>query len=202
VNEQGVDVSAYQSLATIGAQLPTWRFGFVKATEGIGYVNPIHERQLALFAEAGRPTGLYHFLRHDEPALAQWRHFAQYLAPHRGRVVLAVDHETDESGVRPSLRLVRAFVGYAHKSGYRIGRYASLSTFYDGQVGADWRWIADWRPEPPPLQCAFWQRRVAHGFDLDTFLGRDLHAFWKANVYHVPRRRPRVLGGGGLIRPA
>src|SRR5205807_2817520 len=129
----GTDVSGYQSLAAIEARLGQFAFAFVKATEGVGYVNPIHEKQLALFADAGKPVGLYHFLRHDESAGAQWRHFRQYVAPHRGRVVIAVDHETDESKQLPSLKLVRRFVASAHADGYRIGRYASLFVFYDGQ---------------------------------------------------------------------
>jgi GH25 family lysozyme M1 (1,4-beta-N-acetylmuramidase) len=184
---KGIDVASYQTLAEIEQQIKTGNanFGFVKATEGNHYVNPIHVDQAKLFFHNGKPVGFYHFLVHDVPAKEQWAHFAATIHPYRHSTIIAVDDERDSAGQFAPRELVKNFVALAHKNGYRIGRYASLATFEEGSVGADWRWIAYWNNTPPPLKFKFWQQQSeSGGVDHDVFNGNvdQMHKFWHSNT--------------------
>jgi len=184
---RGIDVASFQSLSEIEAQIKAGKaeFGFVKATEGAHYINPIHVQQAQLFAHHGKPFGFYHFLVHNTPAKIQWQHFNSVIRPYAHSAIIALDDESDEQGKMAPRELVKNFVSNAHRSGYRIGRYASLATFELGSVGADWRWIAYWNPQPPPMKWRFWQTKATNGgTDHDVFNGdtKALHRFWIANT--------------------
>lgn len=58
---QGIDVSSYQSAATLNAWLPKIGFGIVKATEGVSYVSSVRSSQAAALRAAGKLVGFYHY---------------------------------------------------------------------------------------------------------------------------------------------
>jgi len=183
---KGIDVASFQSLHEIEAELNAGRanFGFVKATQGAHYINPIHVQQAKLFARHGKPFGFYHFLEHDVPAKDQWQHFESVIRPYAHSAIIAVDDEADASGKMSPRQLVKNFVSLAHRNKYHIGRYASLAVFEAGSVGADWRWIAYWNETPPHMKFKFWQKTGSGEIDRDVFNGnqKELHNFWIANT--------------------
>ena len=62
----GIDVSGYQRTISWKAIKDAGvEFGFVKATEGTGYVNPTYERHRKAARRHGIPVGAYHFARPD-----------------------------------------------------------------------------------------------------------------------------------------
>jgi GH25 family lysozyme M1 (1,4-beta-N-acetylmuramidase) len=195
---QGIDVASFQSLKSIEVVLPTIGFGIVKATEGSGYVNPIHVAQARTFARAGKAVGFFHFLRHDESARAQWAHFQSVIASHHGGVVFALDHEMDEGGYIPAPRLARTFIKLAHSHGYKIGRYGSEGETMRYELGEDWRWVAKWASAPPVVKFDLWQQAGSGQLDMNEWPGttKTLHDFWRRNSYrHKPALRRRISGG-------
>ncbi len=62
----GIDVARYQGAPDWAAvQAAGTRFVYIKATEGVGYVSPTLDEQLAGARGAGMVTGLYHHARPD-----------------------------------------------------------------------------------------------------------------------------------------
>jgi GH25 family lysozyme M1 (1,4-beta-N-acetylmuramidase) len=75
----GIDVSKWQGIiewnkvASAGV-----KYTFVKATEGVGYVDPMLKSNVQGALAAGLKAGLYHFLRVDNPdPVAEAAHFIQ-----------------------------------------------------------------------------------------------------------------------------
>lgn len=78
----GIDVARYQGEPDWPAVRDAgYRFAYIKATEGVGYISPTLDSQLAGARRAGMVTGLYHFARPDTNApLQEAADFAAQLA--------------------------------------------------------------------------------------------------------------------------
>lgn len=179
---RGGDFSSYQDeAATRKAIAHGLDFGIVKATQGLGYVNPLLHLQLKLLREHGAIAGVYHFLEPGENGARQWDFFEQTSSAGVVRLV-AVDHEANEHGVTPADDVVRAFIRRGRQRGYRVGRYGS-SGVMRRSLGEDWRWLAWWNPGPPPLKWDVWQFSSAGGQDWNVFRGdvAALHRWAAAN---------------------
>lgn len=148
---RGTDVSSYQG----GDQ--THAFGdflFVKATEGTGYVNPSHDRQVATARRAGKVIGHYHFLQPGSP-VAQARFFVANAKPRHGDL-LACDWETSASVADKD-----AFLAEVKRlcPVNRDGLYESKSykTSRDDGRDGDFLWVADYGVTSPGIPFTFWQ---------------------------------------------
>lgn len=87
---EGEDWASYQDAAPATSGLG---FAFVKATEGTGYVNPLHDAQVAHARAEGLVVGHYHFARPGSAA-DQSAYFLQHAKAQPGDL-LALDWEDD-----------------------------------------------------------------------------------------------------------
>lgn len=90
----GFDVSNYQSAAQVAGALKTAKFLFVKASEGLTYVDPDHAAHVAAARKAGVPVGHYHFAHPANDAVREAQFFVSVAKPQPGDA-LALDLEAD-----------------------------------------------------------------------------------------------------------
>ncbi len=76
---------------------PAVAFGICKASEGSSFVDPSLRANLAGLKAAGKPRGVYHFLRGGTSGAVQCRHFLSAVGDPAG-IVLAVDVEVGGAG--------------------------------------------------------------------------------------------------------
>ncbi|MCI3277542.1 glycoside hydrolase family 25 protein [Streptomyces cylindrosporus] len=179
---KGIDVSNYQS-ATY--DLTGCDFVFVKATEGVSYVNPKHADQVARARANGRVVGHYHYLRATSSLAAQMDYFLAHAAPRAGEL-MAVDWE--EAGVScaekdSAIKYLRSKAG-----GRKVLLYCSQS-YWTGRdttsYAGDGLWIAQYNGKPgqPSIQ-AKWVIHQYTSTPLDTnvaaFSSRAEMAAWAA----------------------
>lgn len=150
-NATGSDVSGYQGADQSRA------FGvflFVKATEGTGYANPLHDQQVATARKAGKVIGHYHFLQPGSP-IAQARFFVAKARAQHGDL-LACDWETSASVADKD-----AFLAEVKRlcPANRAGLYESKSykTGRDDGRDGDFLWLADYGVSSPGIPFTFWQ---------------------------------------------
>ncbi|MFF8942849.1 glycoside hydrolase family 25 protein [Streptomyces sp. NPDC014864] len=151
---KGIDVSAYQSSAP---DLTGADFVFVKATEGVSYVNPRMAAQAAHARAAGRVVGFYHFVRAGDMK-AQAAYFVNKAASLPGDV-LWLDWE--DAGVSSAqkdefLKEVIRLRGATH----RVGLYCNTSYWTQRDQSSyygDALWIAVYngRPGDPGIKAAW-----------------------------------------------
>lgn len=123
---KGRDVSSYQGDAAnmfVGLD-----FAFVKATQGVGYVNPFQAAQVAQARDRGCLVGLYHFLVPGDMT-AQAKYFAANCVSVSGDL-LAVDWEGRDSEGKPQVSCAEkdeflAALKEARPSGHKIGLYCN-----------------------------------------------------------------------------
>jgi lysozyme len=125
----GIDVSGWQktiSWKVIAAA--DVEFGFIKATEGTGYVNSVYEKHRKAARRNGIPVGAYHFARPDadDGPVAEADHFLEVAAPREGDLLPVLDLETP--GLRPQAmaRWAKRFLNRVEK---RIGQPPILYTY-------------------------------------------------------------------------
>jgi GH25 family lysozyme M1 (1,4-beta-N-acetylmuramidase) len=141
---KGIDVASFQSSTPGTSGLS---FGFTKATQGTGYVNPRMASQAATFRKAGLVVGFYHFLVTGNIA-AQAAYFVKHAAPKAGDV-LAADWETDPATGHHATNAEKdAFIKAVQKLApkNKVVLYCNLS-FWKGidttSFYGDGLWIAD-----------------------------------------------------------
>ena len=125
----GIDVSAWQrSISWKAVQDAGVEFGFVKATEGTGYVSPTYERQRAAARRPGIPVGAYHFARPDadDGPLAEADHIVEVATPEAGDLLPVLDFEHTGLGPRELARWAKDWLKRVEK---RIGQPPILYTF-------------------------------------------------------------------------
>jgi lysozyme len=125
----GIDVSAYQrSISWKAIKEAGVEFGFVKATEGTGYVNSSYERHRKAARRHGIPVGAYHFARPDadEGPLAEADFFLEVAAPEAGDLLPVLDFEHPGLGPVKLARWARAWLKRVEK---RIGQPPILYTY-------------------------------------------------------------------------
>lgn len=198
----GIDVSHWQGtidwtkVAEAGK-----RFAFMKATEGVDYVDPTFQTNRAGARANGLPVGAYHFARPDASAgdaRREARHFVSVADPQPGDLMPVLDLETsrglDQEGVtrwaRAWVAEVRELTGvipFVYTSPYgwltRTGDTPLLAR--DGAP----LWVAHWYVSSPTVPAENWDghgwvvwqhsstgqvRGIAGNVDLDRLAGDRL----------------------------
>lgn len=182
----GIDVSHYQGEvdwnAVAGAGV---RFAIVKATEGIGDLDPRFHDNWQGARSAGLLRGAYHFLHPNEDARQQAQHFLSVVTMDEDALPPALDIEVTGGVDVAGLRL--AIEGWIENVEPAVGCKPILYTdpsFWREHVAADFSayplWLACYSDEPevPPDWTAwtFWQHTqagriagVGGAVDLDRF---------------------------------
>lgn len=143
---QGQDWSSYQSVTP---PTPGLAFAFVKATEGLGYVNPKAAAQIDHGRSAGLTVGWYHYPHIANSASAEADYFLSHAAVQPGDLI-ALDWEwygqtvtDDQARAYKAAWLSRVRLKL---SGHRVGLYVDRSNWttvdQDSDCG-DFLWIAD-----------------------------------------------------------
>jgi GH25 family lysozyme M1 (1,4-beta-N-acetylmuramidase) len=97
---KGIDVSSHQpTISWRAVKRAGIDFAFVKATEGVGFVDSSFERHRSEARRAGVPVGAYHFARPDtnisaQDPIAEADHFLDVAAPGEGDLLPVLDFET------------------------------------------------------------------------------------------------------------
>lgn len=146
---EGVDVSHHQgTIDWAAARSGGIEFAYIKASEGVGYVDPKVDQHLTGARAAGLVTGLYHFGRPDTNAAAQdAEHFATEVnarsAAGPGSLPPCLDLEERTPGAFAGLDLVSWVSRFLADVRERTGRrqmmlYASASFLRDRLAGVSW----------------------------------------------------------------
>lgn len=158
----GIDVAKYQGepdwAAVHGAG---YAFTYIKATEGIGYISPTLDAQLAGARGAGLVTGLYHFARPDTNSPQQdaadfAAQLARLNASGPGNLAPCLDLETEGADLAGWVKgFIDALRGHTGRN--EIVVYASASWFAEKLAPETWvdpgvfLWVAHYgRPPGEP----------------------------------------------------
>ncbi|MBI3158517.1 MAG: hypothetical protein HYZ26_02825 [Chloroflexi bacterium] len=104
---KGIDVSYHRGEVDWSAVRHSGvSFAFVKATEGVGFIDPQFVSNWVKMRSAGLIRGAYHFYRPDIDALAQARHFLQRIQPflHEFDMPPVLDVENSPAFVREAFQ--------------------------------------------------------------------------------------------------
>jgi GH25 family lysozyme M1 (1,4-beta-N-acetylmuramidase) len=215
---EGIDVSNWQgaidwpAVATAGK-----RFAYVKASEGVAFVDASFSTNRTQAKAAGLYVGAYHYAQPDATpgdAAAEADHFIDTAQPTAGELLPVLDLE--ETGTLSATDLqewTRGFLERVYeRSGARCVIYASPNFWKKYMADTAWfaasgyrvLWAADWRgfdaPEVAGADWAghgwtFWQYTsngavagISGRVDLDRYAGTDLS--------------PVILGEGPVQPPA
>ncbi|MDR7301454.1 GH25 family lysozyme [Haloactinomyces albus] len=155
----GIDVARYQGEPDWSAVRDAgYRFTYIKATEGVGYVSPTLDSQLAGARRAGMVTGLYHFARPDTNTPQQdAADFAAQLARldsgAPGDLPPCLDIETEGTDLASWVKgFINAIRG--HTGRHEVMVYSS-TYWFDAKLGTDsWvdsgvsLWVAHYGRDP------------------------------------------------------
>jgi GH25 family lysozyme M1 (1,4-beta-N-acetylmuramidase) len=217
----GIDVSHWQgeidwaSVARDGK-----RFAFMKATDGVDYVDPTFARNRAEARDNGLAVGAYHFARPDPrrgDARREARHFVDVADPRPGDLLPVLDLETssglDRRGVtrwaRTWVHAVRRLTGvtplvYTSPYGWATRTGDTRLLARDGAP----LWVAHWGVSSPTLPADGWAGRgwvvwqhtatghvpgIRGDVDLDRIAGTRL------GVVKIRRLTLDVTGDAGRI---
>lgn len=182
---RGADFSSSQSLAEVSQAIDRGLdFAFVKASQGVDYLNPLLDTQASTLRRRGVPVGYYHFLQAAVDGASQWDRFEAAIG-HLPRGPVALDYE--QSGTTDAQ--ARAFIARGRQRGYRVGVYGGEQVTRR-RLGQAWRWVAKWSQTPPVSRWDVWQFTDGGGRqDYDVFNGGKaaLRAWWVKQS--APRRR-------------
>lgn len=184
----GIDISNWQKGINVGG-LPG-DFVIVKATEGTAYVSPSYAAQIQAAHNAGKLSGVYHFMRTGAPTV-EAAHFLKTVNGEIGKSILIIDVE-DASILGGSVQSFAEYVQeqtgvwpwvYVNASMLNKGAYTPASVLKNCGI-----WLAGypstnqttaWRDDRPPYHSpagatiAAWQytshfRTTAWAGDLDA----------------------------------
>lgn len=165
-NIPGIDVSRYQGdvdWSKVARQ--GFRFVFIKATEGIGYVDPYFARNAAEAKAAGLKIGFYHFARPEtgNTPTAEAEHYLSTTS----RIPADLPHVLDVEGKAASLGRAgltnwceQWLVSVEQRTGQRAMIYTGASfarTYLDASLGRWPLWVAHYGVEQP-LGNSVWDR--------------------------------------------
>lgn len=164
---QGIDVSRYQpgtdwaKVAAAGIS-----FVFIKATEGIGIINPDFETDWQGTKDAGLIRGAYHFFHPSADPILQAQFFLKTVGPlSLFDLPLVLDWETHNETIVEEIRRALLFLQYVHQATGKTPIIYSSPSYMD-ELGnpplAQYPlWLANytWKPNIPPpwKEFAFWQ---------------------------------------------
>ena len=124
---QGIDISSWQKGLDI-TRVPL-DFVIVKATQGTKYVNPDCARAVDQALGAGKMAGVYHYVSGGN-AVAEADYFVSQIRGWIGRVVIAIDWESNENSVWGNIGYLRQVAQRViDKTGVKPMIYASSSDF-------------------------------------------------------------------------
>jgi GH25 family lysozyme M1 (1,4-beta-N-acetylmuramidase) len=129
---KGIDVSGHQrSISWRAVKRAGVAFAFIKATEGVGFVDSAFERHRTDARRAGVPVGAYHFARPDtnisaQDPIAEADHFIDVAEPAEGDLLPVLDLETPGLSSAQMARWAKRFLQRVEK---RIGEPPILYTF-------------------------------------------------------------------------
>ena len=126
----GADISKHN-----GEIVTNGDFVIVKATEGVGYVDPRFEENVQNALNNSQLTGVYHYARPDtgNTPSVEAEHFVETIQPYLGKVMLVLDWEEEEA-IDNTLWVSSWMWEVYQKTGVRPVLYTSAS------VAADYNW--------------------------------------------------------------
>jgi GH25 family lysozyme M1 (1,4-beta-N-acetylmuramidase) len=123
----GIDVSSYQ--ATLNLALVSYDFVLIKATEGLGYVNPYCDQQFQAAKAQGKKIGVYHYADGNDP-VAEANYFVDNCKGYIHEAIFMLDWEGEGTQYTQwaltFLRQVEARIGYKpviYMSEYVVNAY-------------------------------------------------------------------------------
>lgn len=188
---RGIDISHHNGTVNFAALADRFDFAYLKASEGMWFVDAQYARNATAAQHAGFLVGAYHFLTLDDP-LAQARHFAHVIGrPGSGYLPPIADFEAAILSAPDRATRLRHFLTEVDRlTGRKCGIYLSDSTI--DALGASWPslsagrliWVARYgrRPAHP---FHIWQDNGV-GMDTDVFEGTKADLERWALVEHVP----------------
>lgn len=192
----GIDIASYQSgidLSVVPAD-----FVIIKATQGVGYVNPDCDRAYQQAVATGKLVGVYHYASGDG-AEAEADFFVDNVQGYVGNAILVLDWEAAENSAFGSIDYAKAFLDHVFAlTGVKPLIYMSASVV----AGCDWSavaagdyglWVAGYyngynampyNPDAPMQNIAYWGGAAMYQYtssgqlpnyggslDLDVFYG-------------------------------
>lgn len=146
----GIDISSWQT--GINLEVVPCDFVIIKATQGIGYVNPDCDRAYQQAKKAGKCLGVYHYAGGNDP-ITEAEYFIKNIKDYIGEAVLVLDWEagqnsrygvddftwckmfldyvTSKTGVKPMLYVSQSIMGKFNgigDYGMWIAQYANMDT--------------------------------------------------------------------------
>ena len=213
---RGIDISSYQSglnAGTISAD-----FVIVKATEGVGYVNPVCDTHYQQAINAGKKVGVYHFARNSvNTAEAEAEFFVKNIKGYIKHAVLVLDwedatHDTAWAerwinkvialtGVVPMIYMSESVV-LSHDWSRVVALNVGLWVAKYRDMATDYNYNMDLAGNPPSLKwwknCAMWQwtssgRLDGWGGNLDCNEFYGDHEAWDKYAGGAPVPAPVVI---------
>jgi len=183
----GIDVSHYQGAIDWGrVKAAGIQFAYLKATDGISYVDPTFLRNSGNCETLGIPWGAYHFFRPDQDPSSQAIHFLETLAALSPSLPSALDLEISPGETVDLIQEVDDFIAELGESPliYCSPAFAlQWLRLDDDFTTAHPLWVAEYtlKPEPetaPWSDWLFWQHTpggqvdgIPNQVDLDWFHG-------------------------------
>ena len=177
---KGIDVSGHQrSISWRAVKRAGVAFAFIKATEGVGFVDSAFERHRTDARRAGVPVGAYHFARPDtnisaQDPIAEADHFIDVAEPAEGDLLPVLDLETPGLSSAQMARWAKRFLQRVEK---RIGEPPILYTFpsywtdrmANSKAFARYPlWLASYGPDDgrvhPVRTIGGWERIAVHQY--------------------------------------
>jgi len=180
---KGVDLSHWQSDFEAFNSVD---FAIIKATEGIGYVDPACDKLYQKAKKSGKLLGVYHFARPDlnNSAIAEADWFIKNIQGYLREAILVLDWE---SGYLGNVAWAKAFLDRVkEKTGIKAVLYASRSPInsfnWSSVADADYGlWVAD------------------YGANTGSECNKPVVKWWSFYILWQYTSRGRVAGYGGNV---
>ena len=153
-----IDISHHNGDVDLNQAVANGIVGVIhKATQGLGYVDPMLQENQGKADGAGLYWGAYHFGT-DSDGVQQAEHFLDVVKP-TDDVLLVLDLEANPQGPSMTLEEARAFVTHVQEAtgrwpGLYAGHYLKglLGTGTDPVLAQCWFWLSQYGPTPvvPP----------------------------------------------------
>lgn len=161
---KGIDVSANQHPANkpidwIAVADAGYGFAIVKATQGVGYVNPWLAYDLDDARAAGLFVGAYHYWEVDQDPVTQAKNFTSSLVGQVLDIGTWLDWEPPELPAYSAQGLISQFMAEAKEARPGVGMYCDIA--WRDQLRSESAlparlWLADWSTEEAPA-AIIWQ---------------------------------------------
>jgi GH25 family lysozyme M1 (1,4-beta-N-acetylmuramidase) len=157
-NIKGIDVSRWQGnidwakVAASGIE-----FAFIKATQGLAWVDPLLKQNAAGADKAGISIGYYHFAEPEKSATLQATHFAKTVSSLPQDLPLVLDIETEGALSRSEIyAFTSAFLKELERLTNRLPMIYTGAYFAEKHLGKDLSryplWVAHYENSPGSLK--------------------------------------------------